>query len=118
VLSLARDRVGIKPLYYYAGITNSKSDIRNPRSEIFLFASEAKAILASGLIKGELDREALHQFLTFLWVPDPNTLFQNIKTVLPGHVVTVRGGEVCDREWWDLSFDEIEQGKAESWWRE
>ena len=117
-LSLVRDRVGIKPLYYYAGIANSKSEIRNPKSEIFLFASEAKAILASGLLKAELDKEALHQFLTFLWVPDPNTLFRNIKTVLPGHVVTVRGGEVCDREWWDLSFDEIEQGKTEGWWRE
>ena len=117
-LSLVRDRVGIKPLYYYAGIANSKSEIRNPKSEIFIFASEAKAILASGLLKAELDKEALHQFLTFLWVPDPNTLFRNIKTVPPGHCVTVRGGEVCDREWWDLSFDEIEQGKTEGWWRE
>src|SRR6266550_4140252 len=55
VLSLVRDRVGIKPLYYYAGIANSKSEVRNPNFEIFLFASEAKAILASGLIKAELD---------------------------------------------------------------
>jgi asparagine synthase (glutamine-hydrolysing) len=38
------------------------------------------------LIKADLDHESLHQFLTFLWVPDPNTLFRGIKTVPPGHL--------------------------------
>jgi asparagine synthase (glutamine-hydrolysing) len=118
-LSLVRDRVGIKPLYYAqmnGNAANSTQDACGPRG--FIFASEAKAILATGLIKAELDREALHQFLTFLWVPDPNTLFQNIKTVPPGHVVTVRDGEVSTQEWWDLRFDEIEEGKSEAWWQE
>jgi asparagine synthase (glutamine-hydrolysing) len=118
-LSLVRDRVGIKPLYY-AQVSDkagsSTQDACGPRE--FIFASEAKAILATGLLKAELDREALHQFLTFLWVPDPNTLFQNIKTVPPGHVVTVRDGEVSTQEWWDLRFDEIEEGKSEAWWQE
>ena len=84
-LSLVRDRVGIKPLYYAemsAYATKGTQDACGPRG--FIFASEAKAILATGLIKAELDKEALHQFLTFLWVPDPNTLFQNIKTVAAG----------------------------------
>jgi asparagine synthase (glutamine-hydrolysing) len=118
-LSLVRDRVGIKPLYYAPVSGNaggSTQDACGPRGVVF--ASEVKAILASGLVKAELDKEALHQFLTFLWVPDPNTLFQNIKTVPPGHVVTVRDGEVHSQQWWDLSFDEIEEGKSETWWRE
>jgi asparagine synthase (glutamine-hydrolysing) len=77
-----------------------------------------KAILASGLIKAELDQESLHQFLTFLWTPDPNTLFRGIKTVPPGHFLTLRDGEVSVQEWWDISFDEIEEGRSEAWWQE
>jgi asparagine synthase (glutamine-hydrolysing) len=116
-LTLARDRVGIKPLYYTQvdGPRNSRPDVCAPS---FVFASEVKAILASGLLKPELNVEALHQFLTFLWAPDPNTLFQNIKTVPPGHVLTVRENEVSVREWWDISFDEIDEGRSEAWWQE
>jgi asparagine synthase (glutamine-hydrolysing) len=111
-LYLVRDRVGIKPLYYFCG-----QDARAPGATL-AFASEIKSILASGLIKPELDHEALHQFLTFLWAPDPNTLFKDIKTVRPGHFVKVVGGEVTEHQWWDISFDEIEEGKDEAWWQE
>lgn len=111
-LYLVRDHVGIKPLYYVAPQT--------PDSEggCLVFASEIKSILASGLVKAELDRESLHQFLTFLWAPDPNTLFRAIKTVPPGHLVEWRDGRIDVRQWWDISFDEIEEGKSESWWQE
>jgi asparagine synthase (glutamine-hydrolysing) len=105
-LFLVRDRVGIKPLYY------------SHQNSSLVFASEAKSILASGLVKAELHREALHQFLTFLWAPDPNTLFRGIKTVPPGHVVTLRDNELSIREWWDISFDAIEEGRSEAWWKE
>jgi asparagine synthase (glutamine-hydrolysing) len=118
-LMLVRDRVGIKPLYYAqpSGVAaNGRQDASAPGT--FVFASEAKAILASGLLKPELDREALHQFLTFLWVPDPNTLFSNIQTVPPGHVVTLQDGELSVQEWWDISFDEIEEGRNEAWWQQ
>src|SRR5882672_4221069 len=113
-LFLARDRVGIKPLYYAA----SQKPDRQGRPGSLVFASEVKSILASGLIKAELDNESLHQFLTFLWVPDPNTLFRGIKTVPPGHTVTVRGDELTVRQWWDISFDAIEEGRSEAWWQE
>jgi asparagine synthase (glutamine-hydrolysing) len=116
-LFLVRDRVGIKPLYY----TCQKPDRQGgPSSEsaAIVFASEMKSILASGLLKAELDREALHQFLTFLWVPDPNTLFREIKTVPPGHFVKWRDRELTVREWWDISFDTIEEGRSEAWWKE
>jgi asparagine synthase (glutamine-hydrolysing) len=113
-LYLVRDRVGIKPLYY-AQI--QKPDRKGGCAQI-VFASEIKSILASGLIAPKLDHEALHQFLTFLWAPDPNTLFSGIKTVPPGHFLRVRDGEVQVRQWWDISFDDIEEGKSDSWWQE
>src|SRR5438552_777573 len=113
-LSLVRDRVGIKPLYYAEG---RKLD-REGGCKPIVFASEIKSILASGLIKAELDHESLHQFLTFLWAPDPNTLFRGIKTVPPGHMVTLRGDELTVRQWWDISFDAIDEGRSEAWWQE
>jgi len=126
-LFLVRDRVGIKPLYYSEC---QKPDPGSPAGQprwggggkrgpcSLVFASEVKSILASGLLKAELDPEALHQFLTFLWAPDPNTLFCGIKTVPPGHLVTMRGDELTVRQWWDVSFDAIEEGRSEAWWQE
>jgi asparagine synthase (glutamine-hydrolysing) len=111
-LTLARDRVGIKPLYY----AEVKSEQGAPQS--FIFASEIKAVLASGLTKRALDFEALNQFLTFLWTPDPHTLFQGIRTLPPAHFLTLRDGQTSLHEWWDVSFDEIEQGRTEAWWQE
>jgi asparagine synthase (glutamine-hydrolysing) len=111
-LFLVRDRVGIKPLYYFCG-----QDARAPEGPL-AFASEIKSIIASGLIKPELDHESLHQFLTFLWAPDPKTLFKDIKTVPPGHFVKVLNGNATVHEWWDISFDEIEEGKDDAWWQE
>jgi asparagine synthase (glutamine-hydrolysing) len=116
-LFMVRDRVGIKPLYY----SDAGTDAGEPQAGSFgslVFGSEVKSILASGLIKAELDREALHQFLTFLWVPDPNTLFHGIKTVPPGHVVRWRDNQLTVRAWWDISFDQIEEGKSDVWWQE
>lgn len=112
-LTLARDRLGIKPLYY-ASVPD-----RDGASAAFVFASEVKAVLASGLVERALDPAGLHQFLTFLWTPDPQTLFRGIKKVPPAHVLTVRrDGRVDVREWWDMSFDEIETNRNEEWWRE
>lgn len=110
-LTLARDRLGIKPLYY--------AQVQTEEGDAFLFASEAKAILASGLVRAALDIEGLNQYLTFLWTPDPFTLFQGIRKLAPAHVLTFRDGQVtAEREWWDVSFDEIEEGRSEEWWRE
>src|SRR5207245_3569441 len=61
---------------------------------------------------------SLHQFLTFLWVPDPNTLFRGIKTVPPGHLVKLRDNQLTVKQWWDISFDAIEEGRSEAWWQE
>ena len=111
-LTLVRDHVGIKPLYY------SFIPPRNDAPATFVFGSEIKAILATGLVKPELNPEALHQFLTFLWSPDPNTLFTNIKTVPSAHLLHFHGDEITLKQWWDVSFSTIEEGKNEAWWRE
>jgi asparagine synthase (glutamine-hydrolysing) len=111
-LTLARDRLGIKPLYY--------AQVRgeNGAGASFIFASEVKAILATGLVERALDPESLNQFLTFLWTPDPHTLFRGIRKLPPAHVLTLRDDELNVREWWDVSFDEIEEGRSEEWWQE
>jgi asparagine synthase (glutamine-hydrolysing) len=111
-LTLARDHVGIKPLYY-AFIPGN-----NDTPPAFVFGSEIKAILATKLITPTLNPEALHQFLTFLWSPDPNTLFKNIKTVPPAHLLHFHADEINLHQWWDVSFNDIEEGYNEAWWRE
>lgn len=111
-LTLARDHVGIKPLYY-ALIPGT-----NGESSTFVFGSEIKAILATRLLRPALDPEALNQFLTFLWAPDPNTLFAGIKTVPPAHFLHFQDGAIVLKEWWDVSFSDIQEGKNEVWWQE
>lgn len=111
-LTLARDHVGIKPLYYF----HKPRTGANPA--LFIFGSEVKAILATGLVERALDPEALHQFLTFLWAPDPNTLFRGIKTLPPAHALTFQDDQIQVSEWWDVSFNEIEEGRSEAWWQE
>lgn len=111
-LTLARDHVGIKPLYYFY----KPEGEGQPGS--FIFASEIKAILATGLVERAIDPEALNQFLTFLWAPDPNTLFKGIKTLPPAHVLTFRDDQIKLDEWWDVSFEEIEEGHGDGWWQE
>jgi asparagine synthase (glutamine-hydrolysing) len=110
-LTLARDHVGIKPLYY-AYVSGTAGQ---PGS--LIFGSEVKAILASRLINRALDPESLNQFLTFLWTPDPNTLFRGIKTLPPAHSLTFHNDEIKLNEWWDVSFAEIEEGRSEAWWQ-
>ena len=105
-LTLVRDHVGIKPLYYAKA------------SDEFVFGSEIKALLASELITPAINPEALHQFLTFLWAPDPNTLFEGVKTVPPGHYLQFKNGNLKLTQWWDASFDRIDDHRSDRWWQE
>ncbi|HZG52219.1 MAG TPA: asparagine synthase (glutamine-hydrolyzing) [Pyrinomonadaceae bacterium] len=120
-LILARDRLGIKPLYYAFGSgeeNGAHAAGAGSAGRSFIFASEIKAILSTGLVERALDAEALNQYLTFLWTPDPHTVFRGIHKLPPAHVLTWRAGEVSVREWWDVSFAEIEEGRGEEFWRE
>lgn len=90
-LFLARDRLGIKPLYY--AFTDG----------CFVFASEIKAILQSGLVDPRLNHEALHQFLSYGKIMPPLTLFQGIHKLEPGHTLTLDGtGRLGKRCYWDI----------------
>jgi asparagine synthase (glutamine-hydrolysing) len=95
-LFLARDHFGVKPLYYIQ------------QGNRFAFASEVKALLQVPGVVAEVDREALHQYLTFLWVPDPGTLFRGIVKLPAGHSATWRDGRFEVRQYWDLNFPPAE----------
>lgn len=91
-LFLARDRVGIKPLYY------SLTD------KAIVFASEIKAILADPSIDRELAPEIIDRFLTFLYVPGEETLLKGVRKLEPGHYLLVKNGKAEIRQYWDLQF--------------
>lgn len=93
-LLIARDRFGIKPVYW----------TETPRG--LLFASEVKALLEAEDVRAEPDAAALHEYLAFLWVPGPETMFGGIRKLLPGHVLEWRpGAEVSVRRYWRPRFD-------------
>lgn len=89
-LLLARDPFGIKPLYYLP-LADGK----------LAFASEVKSLLAGGLLKPEVDPEAMHHFLNFLWVPGPKTLFKGVFKLMPGHHLVWRDGRFDVRKYWN-----------------
>lgn len=91
-LLLARDRVGIKPLYYVQ------------TSDSLLFASEIKAFRADPSVHLELNPQGIDTFLTFLYVPGSETLFRNVRKLEPGHYLVLEDGRVKLSRYWDLKF--------------
>lgn len=98
-LLLARDRLGIKPLYYYAG---------HAGAGFLAFASEVKALLRSGLVREEHDRSALAGFLMVGAVPAPLTYIRNVQCLPAGHWAEWKGGEFKVRKYWDLTVSKAE----------
>ena len=89
-LFIARDRLGICPLYYTV------------LNKSFLFASEIKAILRSSLVKRDPDFLSLDSYLTFRYVPGPGTMFKGIFELLPGCVLIHQNGTVKLNRYWDI----------------
>jgi asparagine synthase (glutamine-hydrolysing) len=87
-LFLARDRMGVKPLYY----------AETP--EAFVFGSEIKALFASGQVAPRCRDEALAEYLVFRQVAGSNTLFEGIKSLPPGCTMTIRQGRACVQRYW------------------
>jgi len=96
-LVLARDRIGIKPLYYHA-------EDGFPDGGRFLFASELKGILAALADPPPVDETALLDYFTYLCVPAPKTIFRGIRKLEPGHLLIVGDGGLEARRYWDLEF--------------
>src|SRR5262245_62944 len=109
-LVLGRDRLGIKPLY-----------LTEQRGRLF-FGSEEKCLLAAG-VEPAIDPQALHDYLTLGYVPDPASIFAGVRQVPPGHVVVAdvdgAGGRVRDVRYWSLRGHVTpDRGRSEAEWQE
>lgn len=91
-LLLARDRLGVKPLYYFF-------DGRR-----LIFASEIKSILAVPGVLPEVDATALVDYLTYSFIPSPKTILHGVRKLEPGCVLTFKDGRISIRRYWDLNF--------------
>ena len=89
-LYLIRDRMGIKPLYYFFD------------GEHFAFASELKAIMKYPFFSKDIDYNALGDYLTFRYVPSPKAIFRNVYKLPPGSYLTYSNGEIEVRKYWSI----------------
>lgn len=89
-LFIARDRLGVKPLYYYLN------------ENIFLFASEIRSLLSSGYIKSEIDHQALRGYLAGIAVPTPNCMVKGIKQLNPGEYGFLKNGIFGRKFYWSV----------------
>ena len=112
-LLLARDRMGIKPLYWAQ------------RGDRLVFGSEIKAILESRIVTAVSNDRAIPELLSTRYVSGAETLFKGIYRLLPGHVLTFEHGEVTTRQWWDVpvgvarpEIEELSDADAVSQFRE
>lgn len=96
-LVLARDRVGIKPLYY----TRVDGAV--------VFGSELRCILAYPGVERRIDPDALSEYLSFEFVPSPRTIFEGIHKLPPGHILVFEGGELRVRPYWDFRLSASER---------
>lgn len=99
-LFLARDRLGVKPLYWAS------------RDGAFYFASEVKALLPV-LPPPRMRTDMLAEYLTLLWVPDPDTLFEGVYKLPPGHRATFADGKLRIESYWDITFAPEERSERE-----
>jgi asparagine synthase (glutamine-hydrolysing) len=90
-LFCARDRFGEKPFYYAKGENGE-----------FVFASEIKAILATGLVKPILDKTSLLHYFKHLYINPNNTIYKNIFTLPPAHFLTYKNGEIKIEKYWTI----------------
>jgi asparagine synthase (glutamine-hydrolysing) len=99
-LFVARDQLGVKPLYY--------AQVRGA----FVFASEIKALLSSGLAGREINPVALVGYLTMGSIPNPLTIYREVKALEPGHTLTLASetGEIKNRQYWTLPASEEVDG--------
>jgi len=91
-LFLARDRLGIKPLYYWEG------------EKQFAFASEIKSLLQIPGFPRDIDPMAINYFLTFQYIPSPYSIYRGVKKLPPAHFLIWEKGKVTVRKYWKLDF--------------
>ncbi|WKL44935.1 asparagine synthase (glutamine-hydrolyzing) [Flavobacterium sp. ZE23DGlu08] len=108
-LTVVRDRMGVKPLYY------------SFYNETFYFASEQKALFTAG-VPLKMAQDGLEEYIFNRFVAGENTLYQNVKKVLPGHIMTIHeGGKTTNNNWWSLKTEIQNQPEIKNpveWFRE
>lgn len=92
VLFIARDRMGQKPLLYYLG------------HDSIVFASEMKALMALGVPR-KLDMTSLFAYLQFNYIPSPNSIFENVSKLNPGHYLIVRNGQAKEVRYYSIPYN-------------
>lgn len=100
-LFCARDRVGVKPFYYYH------------RDGRFIFGSELKAILAAPGVDRSLDYHALNDFLTYEFIPFPRTLFTGIRKLPPAHYCVLHNDTLRIFPYWEVRYHPVERPEEE-----
>lgn len=90
-LFIARDRMGVKPLYYYSS------------DRLFLFASEVRGLLASGFVPNKINTAAVREFLSYQSIGFPLSIVQDIVQLEAGSCITIREGKVAIRKYWDIA---------------
>jgi asparagine synthase (glutamine-hydrolysing) len=95
VFFMARDRIGIKPLFYTV-----------QDDGLLLFGSELKTLMQSPRVRREIDPRAVEDFFAYAYVPDPRTIYKNVHKLAPGHQLTWRHGAASPqlKRYWDLEF--------------
>ena len=103
-LFIARDRLGIKPLYYHLS------------GDALVFGSEIKVVLAQG-IRPEFDSSTLTEYLAFGYLSGEDTFYKGIRKLMPGHSMEVSAGGACQvRQYWDLDVSQTQAGHDEAYY--
>jgi asparagine synthase (glutamine-hydrolysing) len=100
-LILVRDRLGIKPLYYTC------------QNGSFLFASELKALLQHPRVKKNISLKSLSDYLTYLYIPASETIFEEIYKLPPAHILTFKDDTVRLEQYWELNYRKQKEEKEE-----
>ncbi len=93
-LLLARDRMGICPLFY------------TQVGDCLLFASEAKALFATGLVEPSINPRAMDAMLSLGCVPSPLSMYKNVRALPPGHYLDIHQGQLTEHVFWDIPYPE------------
>ncbi len=105
-LLIARDRLGIKPLFYSIVGAN------------IIFGSEIKSVLVSELVSREMHYQAIDAYFTYTYIPAPLTIYKNIKKLEPGHLMLIDGSGIRIEQYWDLDFSLQDNSKSEQQWEQ